>query len=47
MNVYKFYNEEGWSQMKKTQDAILFEDLRPVTKNYVYFEFINDFLPEK
>ena len=33
MNVYKFYNEEGWSQSEKnTKDAILFEDLRPVAK---------------
>ena len=28
MNVFKFYNEHGWSQRKKnTTDAILFEDL--------------------
>ena len=50
MNVYKFYNEEGWSQSEKnTKDAILFEDLRPVAKNYVsYCRYkINDFLPEK
>ena len=47
---YKFYNEEGWSQSEKnTKDAILFEDLRPVAKNYVsYCRYkINDFLPEK
>ena len=36
MNVFKFYNEEGWSQSKKnTKDAYLFEDLRPVAKKYV------------
>jgi hypothetical protein len=49
MNVYKFYNEEGWSQRKKnTKDAILFEDLRPVAKKYVsHCRYkINDFLPK-
>jgi hypothetical protein len=36
MNVRKFYNEEGWSEKKKnTRDAILFEDLRLVSKNYI------------
>ena len=36
MNVFKFYNEVGWTQRKKdTNDAILFEDLRPSAKNYV------------
>ena len=36
MDVFKFYNEVGWTQSKKdTNDAILFEDLRPSAKNYV------------
>ena len=36
MNVFKFYNEAGWSKSKKdTNDAILFEDLRPSAKKYV------------
>ncbi len=50
MNVFKFYNEEGWSQSEKnTKDAILFEDLRPVAKKYVsHCRYkINYFLPKK
>ena len=50
MNVFKFYNEEGWSQSEKnTKDAILFEDLRPVAKEYVsHCRYkINNFLPKK
>lgn len=50
MNVYKFYNEEGWSQRKKnTNDAILFEDLRPVAYEYVSYcrNKINNFLPKR
>ena len=50
MNVFKFYNEEGWSQRKKnTNDAILFEDLRPVASEYVSYcrKKINNFLPKR
>ena len=50
MDVFKFYNEEGWSQSEKnTKDAILFEDLRPVAKKYVsHCRYkINNFLPKK
>lgn len=49
MNVYKFYNKDGWTHSKKgTKDAILFEDLRPVAKKYVsYCRYkINNFLPK-
>ena len=36
MTVFKFYNEGGWNKHKKnTKDAILFEDLRPVAKEYI------------
>jgi 2-polyprenyl-3-methyl-5-hydroxy-6-metoxy-1,4-benzoquinol methylase len=36
MNVFKFYNEGGWSKRKKnTKDAELFEDLRVVAYEYV------------
>ena len=36
MDVYKFYNEVGWTERKKdTNDAILFEDLRSSAKKYV------------
>jgi SAM-dependent methyltransferase len=36
MNVFKFYNEGGWSKRKKnTKDAELFEDLRVVAHEYV------------
>ena len=36
MNVFKFYSEGGWTKRKKnTEDAILFEDLRPVASEYV------------
>ena len=50
MNVFKFYNEHGWSQSKKsTKDAELFEDLRPVAADYVSDcrKKINKFLPKK
>ncbi len=36
MDVFKFYNEVGWTERKKdTNDAILFEDLRLSAKKYV------------
>ncbi len=50
MNVFKFYNEEGWSQSEKnTKDAILFEDLRSVAQKYVsHCRYkINYYLPKK
>jgi 2-polyprenyl-3-methyl-5-hydroxy-6-metoxy-1,4-benzoquinol methylase len=50
MNVRKFYNEEGWSERKKiTKDAILFEDLRPVSQEYVSYcrKKIQNFIPKK
>ena len=35
MDVFKFYNEGGWTKSKKnTKDAILFEDLRREAFNY-------------
>ena len=50
MNVFKFYNEGGWTERKKnTKDAILFEDLRPVAKEYVSHcrNKINQFIAKK
>lgn len=50
MNVKKFYNEEGWNEKKKiTKDAILFEDLRLVSKNYISHcrKKINYHIPRK
>lgn len=50
MNVFKFYNEGGWTKSKKgTKDAILFEDLRPVAKSYVSHcrKRINKFIAKK
>ena len=50
MNVFKFYNEGGWTERKKsTKDAILFEDLRPVAKKYVSHcrNKINQFIAKK
>lgn len=50
MNVFKFYNEDGWKQRKKiSTDAILFEDLRTVAKNYVSRarKKINRYIPKK
>jgi len=50
MNVRRFYNEYGWGKRKKhTIDAILFEDLRSVAKNYVSNcrKKINNFIPKK
>ena len=36
MNVFKFYNEGGWSESEKnTKDAELFEDLRVVAHKYI------------
>ena len=36
MNVFKFYNEGGWSEREKiTKDAELFEDLRVIAEEYV------------
>ena len=35
MNVKKFYNEEGWNEKKNIKDAILFENLRLVSKNFI------------
>ena len=50
MSVFKFYNEAGWTKSKKdTNDAILFEDLRPVSQNYVSHcrKKINNFIAKK
>ena len=50
MNVFKFYNEGGWTERKKnTKDATLFEDLRPAAKKYVSHcrNKINQFLAKK
>lgn len=50
MDVFKFYNEGGWTKRKKnTKDAILFEDLRPAAKKYVSHcrSKINQFIPKK
>ncbi len=50
MDVFKFYNEGGWTKSKKnTKDAILFEDLRPVAQKYVSHcrNKINKFIPKK
>jgi hypothetical protein len=50
MDVFKFYNEGGWTKSKKnTKDAILFEDLRPVAKKYVSYcrKKINNFIAKK
>jgi hypothetical protein len=49
MNVKKFYNEEGWSEKKTTKDAILFEDLRLFSKNYISHcrKKINYHIPRK
>ena len=50
MSVFKFYSEQGWYKRKKnTNDAILFEDLRPVASEYVSYcrKKINNFLPKK
>ncbi len=50
MNVFKFYNEGGWTKSKKnTKDAILFEDLRPVAEEYVSYcrKKINNFIVKK
>ena len=50
MNVFKFYNEGGWSERKKiTKDAKLFEDLRTVAKEYVSLcrKKINNYIAKK
>jgi ubiquinone/menaquinone biosynthesis C-methylase UbiE len=50
MNVFKFYNEVGWTQRKKaTSDAILFEDLRPSARKYVSYSRnkINNYISKK
>ena len=50
MNVFKFYNEVGWTQRKKeTNDAILFEDLRSSAKEYVSYSRnkINKYISKK
>ena len=50
MDVFKFYNEGGWTKSKKnTKDAILFEDLRPAAQKYVSHcrNKINKFIPKK
>ena len=50
MDVYKFYNEVGWTERKKeTQDAILFEDLRPCASKYVAYsrKKINKYIKKK
>jgi ubiquinone/menaquinone biosynthesis C-methylase UbiE len=50
MNVFKFYNEGGWSKRKKnTKDAELFEDLREVAHEYVAHcrKKINNYIAEK
>jgi 2-polyprenyl-3-methyl-5-hydroxy-6-metoxy-1,4-benzoquinol methylase len=50
MTVFKFYNEDGWSERKKnTNDAILFEDLRPVASGYISHcrKKINKFIKKK
>jgi ubiquinone/menaquinone biosynthesis C-methylase UbiE len=50
MNVFKFYNEGGWSKGKKnTKDAELFEDLRAVAREYVTHcrKKINNYIAKK
>ena len=50
MDVYKFYNEVGWTERKKkSHDAILFEDLRPSARKYVSYSRnkINKFIKRK
>jgi ubiquinone/menaquinone biosynthesis C-methylase UbiE len=50
MNVFKFYNEDGWSKRKKdTKDAELFEDLRAVARKYVTHcrKKINNYIAKK
>ena len=35
-SIKNFYNKEGWKKLyNDTVDAKLFEDLRPVAKNYI------------
>ena len=50
MNVFKFYNESGWSKREKnTKDAELFEDLREVAHEYVTHcrKKINNYIAKK